>query len=380
MSNALSLPAPSPVWSRSRRWALIFGLWTVPALAALSFYYLNQIVTGQPVDWDFGMVATLPNWYFWALLTPAVMAVAHRYPIDQTNWKRNVFLVHLPAMILLILVHSLANLLLFRGVGLHDTVNLALYEVHITTRIHANVLAYWTVLGVYQAVTTFRKLRRRDAEAAVMQVELAQAHLRALKMQLNPHFLFNTLNSITALIRKEENRKAVRMTVKLSDFLRLALENRGLYEVGLRQEMEFAQRYLAIEQVRFGDRLKIEVNLEPGTEHLFVPNMLLQPIVENAVHHGIAQSDKPGVIRVTSCLDNDRLYLRVQDNGPGPGNSTGKKGTGVGLSTSRKRLERLYGDAYAISLSAAPEGGAIVDVELPAVTEPIFEPSIEQPI
>lgn len=377
MPDTLRLPAPPTAWSLGRRWTLIFALWTVPGIAALSFYYLNQIVTGQDVVWSFALVSTLPNWYFWALLTPAVMAVAHRYPLEQDTWLRNVLLVHVPAMILMILVHSLANLLLFRGAGLHDTLNVGLYKVHITSRIHANVLAYWTVLGVYQAITGFRKLRSRDAEAAAMQIELAQAHLRALKMQLNPHFLFNTLNSITALIRKSENPKAVKMTVKLSAFLRLALENRGMYEVGLREEMDFAQRYLDIEQVRFGENLKVEVNLEPGTEDLFVPNMLLQPIVENAIHHGVAQRGEAGLISVTSCLDGDRLILSVRDNGPGPGNSKGK-GTGVGISTTRKRLERLYGDAYEIELRPAADGGAEVIVVLPAVTQPIFEPSSDQ--
>lgn len=376
MSETLLLPVPRPAWSRPRRWALIAALWTVPGVAALSFYYLNQIVTGQEIVWSFALVSTLPNWYFWALLTPAVIAVAHRYPLEQDSWLRNVLVVHIPAMVLLILLHSLANLVLFRGAGLHDTINAGLYKVHITSRLHANVLAYWTVLGVYQAITNLRKLRRRDAEAALMQIELAQAHLRALKMQLNPHFLFNTLNSITALIRKAENPKAVSMTVKLSAFLRLALENRGNYEVGLRDEVDFARRYLAIEKVRFGDRLKVSVNLEPGTEELFVPNMLLQPIVENAVHHGVAQSGDPGVISVTSCLDGDNLILSVKDNGPGPGNSKGK-GTGVGISTTRKRLERLYGDAYRIELRTAAEGGAEVLVELPAVNQPIFEPSTD---
>ncbi|MFT4606320.1 MAG: two-component system LytT family sensor kinase [Rhodothermales bacterium] len=377
MPDTLRLPVPPAAWSIGRRWTFIFALWTVPGLAALSFYYLNQVVTGQAVVWSFALASTLPNWYFWALLTPAVMAAAHRYPLEQDNWLRNVLLVHVPAMVLMILLHSLANLLLFRGVGLHDTLNVGLYKVHITSRIHANVLAYWTVLGVYQAITGFRKLRSRDAEAAAMEIELAQAHLRALKMQLNPHFLFNTLNSITALIRKSENPKAVKMTVKLSAFLRLALENRGMYEVGLREEVDFARKYLDIEQVRFGDNLKVDVNLEPGTEDLYVPNMILQPIVENAIHHGVAQRGEPGLISVTSCLDGDRLILSVRDNGPGPGNSKGK-GTGVGISTTRKRLERLYGDAYEMELRSAADGGAEVIVVLPAVKQPIFEPSSDQ--
>ena len=152
----LRMTTPAP-WPRPLRWVAIAGLWTIPGVIALSYYYLNSVVTAQDLNWTYALSSTLPNWYFWAIFTPVIIWQAQRFPIAQPNAVRNVLLVHLPLLVLVLLVHSLLNLVLFRVVGLHETINLALYEVHFDTRVHANILAYLAVLGFYHAYDYYRK-------------------------------------------------------------------------------------------------------------------------------------------------------------------------------------------------------------------------------
>jgi LytS/YehU family sensor histidine kinase len=246
-----------------------------------------------------------------------------------------------------------------------------LYRVHIMTRLHTNIVIYWAIVGAWHALAYYRQLREGERSTMVLQMQLAESQLRALRMQLHPHFLFNTLNSIAALVRKQENRPAVSMIVRLSEFLRLALENRGVHEVPLRDEVDFARRYLDIEHIRFGDALRVDVDIEASAEELFVPSMVLQPIVENAVHHGIAKSGQHGGrILIQARRHEDRLEVRVHDSGPGLSGGP-PTGTGVGLSTTRQRLDRLYGDAGTLELRTHEEGGTVVIVSMPIVTSPV---------
>ncbi len=369
---ALHLPEPSPSWPRWTTWGIVAAVWTFPGLAALSYYYLNQTVSAQPLSWTYAFVSTLPNWYLWAAMTPAIVWLARRYRIERSNWKTMLLGVHLPAMVLLMLVHSLANLLLFRAAGLHDDVSLGLYRVHFTTRVHANVLTYWTVLGVYYAYDYYRMFRKREQQAAMLEIRLAEANLRALKMQLQPHFLFNTLNSIAALVRKNENRTAIKMLAQLGDFLRLALENKGVQEIPLKQELDFLERYLDIEKIRFQERLTIHVAAEPQALAAYVPNMILQPLVENAIHHGIAPHAEAGRIEILARRDDGKLLMQVRDDGPGLDPNKKSRRQGVGLANIRERLENLYGADHDFSLRNADEGGLLASITIPFSNEPVL--------
>ena len=378
ISPALTRPRPTeplraflfPDWPGWARWALYVALWTLPGLAALSYYYLNQVVTAQPAAWTYALVSTLPWWYTWALLTPGILALARRFPLRRGTWLRTLALVHLPAMAGMLLVHAAVSLLLFRVTGLHDTLSTGLLEVHFTSRMHVNALTYFAVLAAYQAVDSHRLSQQRERQASQLELQLAQARLRALKMQLNPHFLFNTLHSVSALVRKQDNSTAIKMLGRLGEFLRLALENQGTQEIPLAQEIDFLERYLEIEKIRFRERLTVVTDTDPELRNLYVPNLLLQPLVENAIHHGIAPKAEAGRLEIYTRREGDRLVLGVRDDGVGlPAASEPR--WGVGLSNTAERLEQLYGGDQSLELRSAEGGGLEVRITLPARTTPV---------
>ncbi|HSJ10689.1 MAG TPA: histidine kinase, partial [Longimicrobiales bacterium] len=202
-------------------------------------------------------------------------------------------------------------------------------------------------------------------KASRLEASLVRANLDALRMQLNPHFLFNTLNAIAVMALKGEKHGVVRMLTLLSDLLRLSLEQKEQV-VSLREELGFLDHYLEIEQVRFKDRLTVERDIEPETLDAEVPTLLLQPLVENAIRHGVSRRAGPGTVRVEATIDDGEvLQLRVMDTGPGFGNVRSSDGTGVGIANTRARLDQLYGNRHDLELCNRAEGGACVTVRLP---------------
>lgn len=364
-----TIPRPWADWFNLPAYVLV---WSIPGVAALSFYYLNQTVMAQPLNWSYALISTLPNWYIWAFLTPVIVKLSRSHPIDQDNWKQVLTTVHIPALVASMLVHSAVNLMLFRTTGLHEEVSLGLYRVHFFTRIHANIFTYTAIVGLYSAWEYYRRYVSREAQTAALQIQLAQANLRALKMQIHPHFLFNTLHSVAALVRKSENRLAVNMLGQLGQFLRLALENKGQQEIPLEQELDFLRRYLAIEQTRFGDRLRVEIEMDEELQGAYVPNLILQPIVENAIHHGISPSMDKGVIRIFARLKDEVVSMTVADNGPGLRNPE-RLQKGVGVGNTQERLENLYGDQQDFSFRNGELGGLEVNIRVPFSTEPIMK-------
>jgi sensor histidine kinase YesM len=249
------------------------------------------------------------------------------------------------------------------------------YYVNVLLRwFHVLLLVYAAIAGCAHAIDLYRKYRRRELEATRLQARLAHARLDALRAQLQPHFLFNTLNTVANLVRKGDRDGAVRTIAGLSDLLRLVLDGSHDDEVPLRAEVDFARRYLGLEQARFADRLVVEVDVSPDTEGALVPNLLLQPIVENAVRHGIARRPGAGRIRIEAARVEEHLVVRVTDDGPGPGNGT--EGRGLGLGNTRQRLEELYGDAQHLELRAAEDGGAVVEIVLPFREAPSTRPEV----
>lgn len=363
------MPRPWADWFNLPAYILV---WSIPGIAALSFYYLNQTVTAEPLNWSYALISTLPNWYIWAFLTPAIIKLSQRYPLEQDSWKRVLITIHIPALVASMLVHSAVNLLLFTSTGLHDTASFGLYKVHFFTRVHANIFTYATIVGLYSAWEYYRRYMNREAQTAALQVQLAQANLRALKMQIHPHFLFNTLHSVAALVRKSENKLAVNMLGQLGEFLRLALENKGQQEIPLEQEIDFLRRYLAIEQTRFGDRLKVEIEMDEQIHGAYVPNLILQPIVENAIHHGISPSMDQGIIRIHARLEGDSVSMTVADNGPGLRNPE-RLQKGVGVGNTQDRLENLYGANQDFSFRNGELGGLEVNIRVPFTNEPIIQ-------
>jgi LytS/YehU family sensor histidine kinase len=216
----------------------------------------------------------------------------------------------------------------------------------------------------------YTRYREEELRGSRMEAQLAQAQLQALRMQLHPHFLFNTLNAVSALMHRDLD-AAERMLARLSDFLRLTLETGGAHEVPLRQELDFLRRYLEIEQTRFADRLDVRVDVEPVTLDARVPNLILQPLVENAIRHGVARSSAAGRIEIAAHRRNGSLLLEVRDDGPGlPEGADRPEREGVGLTNTRARLRQLYGATSHLTLANRREGGLHVTLTLPFRTQP----------
>jgi signal transduction histidine kinase len=234
----------------------------------------------------------------------------------------------------------------------------------------------WSVL--YFGVKSYQDVQAERERALAAEGQAHRAQLQALRYQLNPHFLFNTLNAVSTLIVERENQDAERMVARLSDFLRLTLEGNSDVEVPLADELDFARRYLDIEQIRFGDRLVVREDVEPEALSAQVPPLLLQPLVENAVRHGIMPREEGGTLRIEARRVGERLLLRVADDGPGPP-SDAELGGGVGLSNTKARLESLYGEAHRFTLQRADGGGCVVRVELPFHTDSDTAFSLPEP-
>jgi LytS/YehU family sensor histidine kinase len=228
------------------------------------------------------------------------------------------------------------------------------------------------VLSIQTAVRNYARFQERaqavlrsDLRASQLETQVAQARLGALKAQLQPHFLFNTLNAIVVLVRQQKGQQAEETLARFSDLLRAVLADMDVQEVTLARELEYLKLYLSIEQLRFSDRLRVDIDVDPELLDAAVPHMALQPIVENSIRHGVSQSSAPGVISIRAERVGDALHVIVQDDGPGfaaPGVPGGLK---LGLANTRARLKQLYGDAAELRTGSAPAGGALVTMILP---------------
>jgi len=347
------------------RWALVFLFWTLIGLSFASQFYFASYKAGRPVTWGQAVGWSLGDWYVWAVMSLPIVQLARRFRFDDVKWGRNVA-IHLAASA----VCSLGYMALRAGVGQAQSrlggtpVTFAeTFNPLLVKTFHFNLLIYWVIVSVSHAFDYYRQMQERELRAAELEKRLAQARLQALQMQLNPHFLFNSLHAISALVHKDAD-LADQMITRLSDLLRYALESTDAQEVPLRQELDFLRRYLEIEQTRFGDRLSVRLEIAPETLDALVPNLVLQPLVENAIRHGIEPRAKPGRIELRSRREGGQLKLEVRDNGVGlpPGRELEE---GVGLSNTRARLKQLYFDRHRFELAEEPGGGLAVFLELP---------------
>lgn len=348
------------------QWGLIYACWTFIAVFYTTQAGLQATYSGYPFDWWRVLRTELAYSYLWVALTPAIIRIDHRFPLDARKWRKNC-LVHLGASILFSALHPLAMVCLLRWLGWSRTSQPFWEEskVWVVGYFHVNVTFYWGIMGVRYILSNYHKYRERELRAANLETRLAQSQLQVLKMQLHPHFLFNTLNTISVLMA-EDTEAANRTLVRLSDLLRMTLDHVGAQEVPLKQEMDFLQGYLEIERMRFHDRLTIRVDVEPSAWDAQVPNLLLQPLVENAIRHGISPHARHGLVEISARREGETLCLEVRDNGGGlVEDGSEPSARGVGITTTRARLEQLYGPAHHFEICNAPEGGARVKVVLP---------------
>jgi len=347
------------------RCLLVLGFWTLLGLSFACQNYFASIASENPIAWRRALKSALSDWYLMGALFYPTLWVSRRFQVTRlTQWRRIMALLVCGAIFSV--VHLVLYVLVRAVVYPEDKFAfLESFGFWFVRRFHGNVFYYLTFVVVGHALDYYRQLRERELRAAELEGRLSQAQLQALKMQLQPHFLFNTLNTISEMIH-EDPAAADRMITALSDLLRSTLDNTGRQHVLLRQELEFLSRYLQIEQGRLGERLAVDLDISPETLDASVPNLILQPIVENAIRHGIAPYAKAGRVTIESRRRDGVLELRVRDTGPGLADlSLREIGKGIGLANTEARLQRLYGPRFVFELSTGKAGGVSVLLAIP---------------
>jgi len=364
--------AGEPPVSRERRASfalVIFGIATVIAvLYSLERYFYRRLL-GQEVSLGQLVPAELVFTYLWALLTPLVMWMGRRFPVwgahhgEAPRTRVANWIAQLVAVVSFVILHVALftglSLLLGGGPAIPAS---RLFSGYLASWFTLDSIVYCTLLAVYHALVYYRVSQDRALRASQLEARLAQAQLQVLRMQLQPHFLFNTLHTISALMHRDVKR-ADSMIAALSDLLRMSLRSVGVQEVELREELDFLQRYLEIMRLRFGDRLTVTLDIDPEVLDARVPTLVLQPLVENSFRHGFGDGMRAGRVHVTVRPDGEMLRCEVVDNGRGISQSGAREG--VGTTNTRARLRHLYGERFSLELTANPGGGARVSLAIP---------------
>ncbi len=343
---------------RKARFWLIFGCWTALALLfGVQIQLINTRILGGSGSWSEAFAWSFSYWYAWAALAPLPVWLSRLFLREGTRFLVSLQL-HLPACVLLSFAHLAVLVVATRASHVGVEPLRAVYAVHMQW----NVVIYWVLVGATHALHYYDRFRERELRTSQLEAELAQSQLHRLKTQLQPHFLFNALNAISTLI-ETDSEGADRMLSQLASLLRESLRADAPHEVSLRDELSFLDRYLEIEKTRFADRLSVGFEIDPGVLDARVPNLLLQPLVENAIRHGISRRAGGGRVDVRAWRENGSLRLEVRDDGPGL--DAARKAPGIGLANTRARLERLHGGDCGLDLKSLPEGGTLTSVRLP---------------
>ena len=350
---------------RLPRWATMVVIWTAFGLAAAAQHNINYSLN-RAVDLPFitSLILFMPIALYWGLATPLIQRLGRRFPLEPDRWLRS-----LPA-------HALAATVLISVLtGWHAALTPAVLPGPVPRTVLERASQLWigwmfwdgilysAILAVSELVDRQRRLRHQELNAAHLETQLAQAELQALRMQLQPHFLFNALHTIGALVRTGDRDNALRVVTGLGELLRRVLDSGKSHEVRLDEELAFIKSYLAIEHVRFCDRLSVDIDAPPAVLDALVPHLILQPLVENAIRHGIAPYARPGRVLIAAWRENGTLRLMVRDDGPGQ--SRAEPSSGIGLANTRARLERLYGRGGELTFESVAGLGHEARVALP---------------
>lgn len=357
-----------------RPWLLLSAACIVPAiLDSLQAYLKGRFGEQGAANWRW-VAWQGGEWLILGALIPITYVLGRRFPLRQPHLVRHL-MVHAGGALLLCI--GWASIGIAFGTLL-DTVPAQLVSWMLTT-LPWGVFMYFTTLGCVLAVEYFIEAREREAQAARLAAQVAEARLAALRMQFNPHFLFNSLNALLVLVRDRDTVNAERMLELLSEVLRQVLRADSRQEVRLEEELRFLDDYLAVEQIRFSDRLKIVHAVDRRLSDAVVPQFILQPLVENALRHGIGRSMAGGTIEIGARLEGEELVLWVSDDGAGM--AAVPNASGVGLRNTRERLATLYGAGALLELAPRPGGGAVAQLRMPyrRTTDPALSATLEAP-
>jgi len=358
------LPAPKRA---AAAWLVALGLWTLIAVSYALTLEMSAAGEGAAIPWGRALAWTLPSFYLWMALTPVIALLGRR---TAGRGRLRFLAVHVPASVLLAALHTALFFVFFwwlmgprgRFASFSDLVRL-----NAADEVHLGLLIYWTVLVVLRGIESRRRLEAERARAARMQAELAEARLQVLRTQLQPHFLFNTLNAISALALDDPH-LARAMIARLGDFLRLTLAQSGSEELPLACELQGLECYLEIQRLRFQDRLAVHVDVAQEALAAVVPHLLLQPLVENALQHGLSPRTGAGNLTVSGRRQGAELLLAVEDDGVGL--PAGEPREGFGLANTRDRLRARFGGAARLAVEARPGGGTRASLRLPYLDAP----------
>lgn len=345
---------------------LLAGVWTLPALLSTFETVVFSAMSGRTMPVWRAFVSESSGWYTWALVTPLVVVLGRRFPMRRATWAKHAP-IHLTAAVVAGALQALVSAAVGSLLATSSRPLSTMFWSWFLSQLPVTIVIYVAIVGVSDALLARRRAEERERRAERLEKELAHAQLSALRMQLQPHFLFNTLNAIMALVRDVETERAVRAIALLSDVLWTAMRVGNTNETTLADEMAFVSRYLEIERVRFGDRLDVAIDVAPTLSTALVPSFLLQPFVENALRHGLSRRRDVGHLRLTAAEQNGSVRIVVSDDGAGLAPDWEERmATGVGIANSRARLAALYGSAASVVLTAGPAGqGTSVTIDVP---------------
>jgi two-component system, LytTR family, sensor kinase len=369
MLNLRKMNLASALEKKHLKWVVIWGLWTLFGFFFASQVALQSQLSENPTPFWRVLSWQLFSGYLWFAISPLILWLGRRFPFDDGKWKTSIP-VHFVASVVIAIFNLAVDAWVLPKLGYMSRFAgapyLEIFKIFVLVNLHFSVAIYWGVIGMQQAVKYYRKYRERELRTSQLEARLATTRLQVLKMQLHPHFLFNTLNAISELIYRDPE-SAERMISDLSDLLRMSFENLEVQEIPLKQELEFLQKYLQIESTRFHDRLQVVMDISPETLDASVPNMILQPLVENAIKHGIGPRSEGGRINIEASRSGGHLTLSIRDNGLGLlAGGVNDVTEGVGLSNTRRRLRHLYGEDHTFQLNNVESGSGLeVDLVIP---------------
>ncbi len=343
----------------------LFTVWTVYGLLSAWQTHYWYSFSKKPISWADSLRFEMGYGYIWAVCSPLILWLASRFRIDREHRAAHLA-VHIGAMTVFIVLTKTAYdafLMPPDSAFNHFTWTALFRSIEMTA--DTGVLLYWVIVLVEHAYVYYKRYRDGMVDAARLQTQLAKAQLQALKMQLHPHFLFNTLHTITALVHEDPD-LAERTIARLSELLRLFLATSMIHEVPLAEELRILGLYLDIERTRFEDRLRVREDVPASLRDAMVPNLVLQPLVENSIRHGLGKRAEPGCISISAGKSGDTLVLRVVDNGAGlEPDAASKHPSGMGLAITRNRLKTLYGDSQSLVLRDLESGGVEARITIP---------------